>query len=61
LASKEELSCEAKDKQNYFKVVEYTLFIWVLCRCALLTTINYYYFSLCFHMVFNNSSLFISM
>jgi hypothetical protein len=35
------------------------VYIWAPCYYALLMTIKL--FSLCFHMIFNNSSLFISM
>jgi len=35
--------------------------IWALHYSALPMTINYSIFLLCFHMVFNNSSLFMSM
>ncbi len=40
--------------QHYYKT-------WALCCYALLGMINSFVFFLCFHMVFNNSSLFMSM
>jgi hypothetical protein len=49
-------------KRNFVFIVLFNLWliIWILHSCALLLMINFF-FPLCFHMVFNNSSLFMSM